>query len=220
MERLNSPHGNGIGEAVFYVSRKKRNSANTRNSYKLGIIFICVYVLSFLLGSAASKAFGAENIPGFTKIANDYVSYETQCETFPAVISVFTDIASFDIQCLLAIFISAFFVFPSIVSCGILIYRGAALGIIVGTAFSTQLITSESNIGVLLFTVPQFLSFASLILCGFSACCFNDEFSKFSFNLRTVIRSGGIKRYIFSFLISLGIAAISAVIRMLCYCVI
>lgn len=219
MERLNSPHGSSIGEAIFCISQRNKNSTNAQHSYKLGIIFICVYVLSFLLGSAASKAFGAETIPGFTQIVNDYVSYETKFENFQAVISAFVDIASFDIQCLLVIFASAFFVFPSVTSCGILIYRGAALGIIVGTAFSTQVISYGSNVGILLFTVPQLFSFASLILCGFSACCFNDEFSKFSFKLRTVMRSGKLKRYIFSFLISLGIAAIAAGIRMLCYCI-
>ena len=219
MERLNAPHCNGLNKTAFCISRKNRNSSDNRQPYKLGIIFICVSILAFLFGSAASKTFGAENIPGFTKIIDDYLSYEIKFETASDVLSAFIKLSSFDVQCLLVIFAFAFFMLPSIASCGVLIYRGAALGITIGTAFSAKVFSEGSNLGVLLFTVPQLFSFASLILCGFAACCFNDELLKFGFKFPAVIKSGGFKRYIFSFLIALGISAVSAGIRMLCYCI-
>ncbi len=219
MERLNTPRSNSLGEAAFCISRKNNGLTNDRQPYKLGIIFFCVSVLAFLLGSAASKTFGAENVPGFTKIVSDYLSYEVKCENASDVLSAFVKLSSFDVQCLLVIFAFAFFLFPSLASCGVLIYRGAALGITVGTAFSTESLSSGSTLGILLFTAPQLFSFVSLILCGFAACSFNEELRKFSFKFPATLRSGGFKRYVFSFLVSLGISAVSAGIRTLCYCI-
>ena len=219
MERLNAPHGKNLGKVAFCISKRSEVRFDNRQPYKLGIIFVCVSVLAFLIGSAVSKTFSTENIPGFTKIVDDYLSYEINNETVSDTFSAFIKLSSFDVQCLLVIFAFAFFMFPALASCGVLIYRGTILGITVGTAFSTNVFSADTNIGILLFTLPQILSFVSFITCGYAACCFNDELLKFGFRFPAAIRSGGFKRYIFSFLISLGISALSAGIRMLCYCI-
>lgn len=219
MDRINASSSVNLQEPAFYVAKKSNRSSHNRQPYKLAIIFVCVSILAFLLGSAASKMFALESNPDFTEIINDYISYEIKAENATDVLSAFVKLSAFDVQCLIVMFAFAFFIFPSVASCGVLIYRGAALGATVGTAFSAEALSSGSNFSILLFTAPQLFSFAALILCGYAAHCFNGELVKFGFKFPAAVRSGGFKRYIFSFLVALGISAVSAGIRTLCYCI-